>query len=68
MTGFVEFIRKLLGLVLGKMGDQSKAYAALGTAKIMWGSFVSVLIDFLVVAAVVYFLFKRLGIEKLGKN
>jgi large-conductance mechanosensitive channel len=53
---------------MGKVGDLSQAYLEIGSAKLMWGNFVSVLIDFLVVAFVIYFVFKKLGIEKLDKN
>lgn len=53
---------------MGKVGDLSQAYLEIGSAKLMWGNFVSVLIDFLVVAFVVYFVFKKLGIEKLDKK
>jgi large conductance mechanosensitive channel len=63
-----DIINPVLGLVLGKIGDLSKAYLEIGAAKIMWGNFVSVLIDFLVVAFVVYFVFKKLGIDKLDKK
>ncbi|MGE5580287.1 MAG: MscL family protein [Bacillota bacterium] len=63
-----DIVNPILGLVMGKVGDLSKAYIEIGTAKIMWGNFASVLIDFLVVAFVVYFVFKKLGIEKLDKK
>lgn len=63
-----DIINPLLGLVLGKMGDLSKAYLEIGTAKVMWGNFVSVLIDFMVIAFVVYYVFKKLGIDKLDKK
>lgn len=43
-------------------------HLAVGPVEIMWGNFVAVLIDFLVVAAVVYWLFKGLGLEKLDKK
>lgn len=63
-----DIINPVVGLALGKLGDLSKAYIAIGSAKIMWGNFVSVLIDFTIVAAVVYFIFKSLGVEKLDKK
>lgn len=63
-----DIINPVLGLVLGKMGDLSNYSLKIGAAEIMWGNFVSVLIDFLVIAFVVYFVFKRLGIEKLDKK
>ncbi len=63
-----DIINPVLGLIMGKVGDLSQAYLEIGSAKLMWGNFVSVLIDFLVVAFVVYFVFKKLGIEKLDKK
>ena len=63
-----DIINPILGLLLGKMGDLSKAYVEIGTAKVMWGNFISVLIDFTVIAFVVYYVFKKLGIDKLDKK
>lgn len=63
-----DIINPVLGLIMGKVGDLSQAYLEIGSAELMWGNFVSVLIDFLVVAFVVYFVFKKLGIEKLDKK
>ena len=34
----------------------------------MWGHFASTVIDFLVIAAVVYFVFKGLGLDKLDRK
>jgi large-conductance mechanosensitive channel len=34
----------------------------------MWGHFISTFVDFVLVAAVVYFVFKKLGLEKLDKK
>jgi large-conductance mechanosensitive channel len=44
------------------------AYVMAGPAKLMWGDFVSVTIDFLVVASVVYFGVKWLKLDKLDKK
>ena len=63
-----DIINPVLGLALGKIGNLAEAYIEVGAAKIMWGSFISVLIDFLVIAFVVYFIFKKLGFEKLDKK
>jgi len=63
-----DIINPILGLALGKIGDLSTAYIQIGTAKVMWGNFTSVLIDFTVIAFVVYYVFKKLGIDKLDKK
>ncbi len=63
-----DIVNPLVGLLLGKVANLSEAYLQIGAAKIMWGNFVSVLLDFVVVAAVVYFVFKKLGIEKLDSK
>jgi len=39
-----------------------------GSAKIMWGSFLNVLIDFVVIALVVYTGVKVLKLDKLDKK
>jgi large conductance mechanosensitive channel len=60
-----DIINPLLGIVLGAAGDLSTAHLEIGSAKIMYGSFISVLIDFLVIALVVYYGVKALRLEKL---
>jgi large conductance mechanosensitive channel len=62
-----DFINPILGLILGKINLASAAIV-IGPAKIMWGDFVSVLIDFLVIVAVVYFGVKGLKLDKLDKK
>lgn len=60
-----DIINPLLGLILGSVsGLKTASFGILG-AQIMWGSFVSVLINFIVIAAVVYYGFKGLGLDKL---
>lgn len=63
-----DVINPLLGLVLGGTGGLEVAVFRVGEAEIMWGSFVATLIDFLVIATVVYFGIKGLGLEKLDKK
>lgn len=63
-----DLINPLLGIVLGAAGDLSSYAIQVGEARIMWGNFVSVLIDFLVIAMVVYFGVKGLGLDKLDKK
>jgi len=60
-----DLINPLVGIVMGKTEDLKAMYIAIGDAKIMWGSFVTSFIDFLIIALVVYFGVKGLGLDKL---
>jgi len=62
-----DLINPLIGLVLGGL-DLMKNYLLIGHSKLMWGDFVSALIDFLIVAFVVYFGVKLLKLDKLDKK
>jgi large conductance mechanosensitive channel len=62
-----DIINPLLGLVLGQTDALKSVYLAIGPAKIMWGDFLAVLIDFLVIALVVYYGVKLLKLDKLDK-
>jgi len=64
----VDIINPVVGLILGSTKGLEKAYIPILNTKIMYGHFISVLIDFLIVAAVVYFGVKGLGFEKLDKK
>lgn len=63
-----DVINPVLGLALGAAGDLKMAYLKIGTAKILYGDLISVFIDFLVVALVVYFGVKVIGLDKLDKK
>ena len=60
-----DVINPLLGVVLGSTKGLEMAVLTVGSAQIKWGSFVSALIDFIVIALVIYYGFKKLGLEKL---
>lgn len=62
-----DIINPLLGL-LGGAKNLSEASLRIGSATIMWGNFASTLINFIIVAAVVYFAVKGLGLDKLDKK
>ncbi len=69
VTAFVEdIVNPLIGLLTSKVGDLSQASFSIGTASVKWGGFLSSLIDFTVIAAVIYFGFRWLGLEKLDKK
>jgi large conductance mechanosensitive channel len=63
-----DVVNPLLGLILGKAEGLMEATLMIGTATIKYGSLISTLINFLVVAAVVYFGVKSLGLDKLDKK
>ena len=62
-----DVINPLLGLLIGGL-NLKNAYLMVGQAKLMWGDFVSVTVDFLIVAFVVYFGVKRLKLDRLDKK
>lgn len=63
-----DIINPLIGLILGSTKGLAEASITLGSAVVKWGDFVSVLIDFIIVASVVYFGFKLIRIEQLDKK
>lgn len=67
-----SFINPLLGLLLGSAGDLSAQYFSISlwgnTQKFMWGAFVFALINFVILAAIIYFTFKWLRLDKLDKK
>jgi len=63
-----DIINPLVGILISRAGDLKANYFLVGNAKIMWGSFVNSFIDFVIIALVVYFGVKILGIDKLDKK
>ena len=63
-----DIINPLLAVGLGGVANLKDAYLMVGPAKVMWGSFLNVAIDFLVVALVVYFGVKLLKLDKIDKK
>jgi large conductance mechanosensitive channel len=63
-----DVVNPLMGLALGSVNGLANASIKLGTTEILWGHLVSILVDFIIVALVVYLLFKILGLEKLDKK
>ena len=63
-----DLINPLLGFVLGAAGSLKDSYIAIGPEKLMWGDFVSSVVDFLVIALVVYFGVKILRLDKLDNK
>jgi large conductance mechanosensitive channel len=63
-----DLINPVVGIFLGTIGDLNKITIPVFSANILIGSFISALIDFLIIVAVVYFGIKKLGFEKLDKK
>lgn len=56
-----DIINPIIGLIFGS----SSGLAAMSIGVVNLGAFVAVLIDFIIIAAVVYYIFKGLGLDKL---
>ena len=67
VSAFVtDIVNPIVSVLFGATEGLRQASIPLGeSSSILWGDFVSVLIDFVIVAAVVYFGFKGLGLDKL---
>lgn len=69
VSSFVkDLVNPLIGIVIGATGNLEKAYLQIGTAKFMWGDFLSNTIDFIIIAFVVYFGVTLLRLDKLDKK
>ena len=69
VSAFVtDIINPLLGIVLGTKDGLKTAALHVGSAEILYGDMISVVIDFLIIALVVYFGVKMLGLNKLDKS
>lgn len=69
VTALVEdIISPILGLAVGKVENLKGAYFMISSAKILWGDFLSVAIDFTMIAAVVYFGVKLFKLDRLQKK
>ena len=63
-----DIISPLLGLILGFAKGLETASINIGSAQILYGNLIGVLIDFVVIALVVYYGVKALGLDKLDKK
>lgn len=69
VAAFVQdIINPLVGIALGAADELNNAVITIGSAKIMWGHFLNTVIDFLIIAAVVYVGVKILGLDRLDKK
>ena len=69
VASFVEnIINPILGLVLGAAGALDSAVLKVGPVEILWGSFATTIIDFVIIALVIFYGFKFLKLGKLDKK
>jgi len=69
VSAFVnDIVNPLLGLALGKVEGLKSASIRIGSAEVRYGDFLGTLVDFIVIALVVYLGYKALGIEKAGEK
>ena len=68
VTSLVDnIINPLVGAALGKVDLVDKAFR-IGGVSLKYGAFISTLVDFVIIAAVVYFGVKALSLDKLDKK
>lgn len=68
ITAFVnDIINPIVGIFIGA-ADLQGSYIQVANAKIMWGSFISSTIDFIIMAFIIYFSVQILGINKIDKK
>jgi len=63
-----DIINPLLSIILGATGNLGTASLKIGVVSISYGHFLTVFVDFVVIAFVVYFIVKGLGIDKLDRK
>ncbi len=67
VSSLVEnIINPIIGAILGKVDLTDKVFSMGGVA-LKYGAFISTIVDFVIIAAVVYFGVKMLGLDKLDK-
>jgi large conductance mechanosensitive channel len=62
-----NLVNPLLGIILGRAQDLAGSYVSILDAKIMYGNLILDFINFAVIAAIVYFGVKKLGLDRLDK-
>jgi len=62
-----DIINPILSPLLGAAGNFREAVLSLGPVHLLWGDFLANLIDFSVIAAIIYFGVHGLGLDKIDK-
>lgn len=63
-----DIVNPVVGLTLGRADGLKQASFKLSSATILYGDFLSVLIDFAIVASVIYFVVHGLRLDKLDRK
>lgn len=63
-----DIISPLLAIGMSNLSTLTDAYIEIGSAKIMWGAFMNDLINFVVMAFIVYFGVKILKLDRLDRK
>ncbi|OGI00715.1 MAG: hypothetical protein A2Y25_11625 [Candidatus Melainabacteria bacterium GWF2_37_15] len=63
-----DIISPIIALALGNLDNLSNAYFQIASAKIMWGNFVNVLIDTIIIALIIYLIFITFDLKNLDKS
>lgn len=63
-----DIVNPIIGVALGAAGDLKTLLVQVGPVKILWGSFVATAVDFLIIALVVYYGVRILGLGKVDKK
>ncbi len=64
----LAFVNPILGLIMGSADGLTSKVFHLNSTPFPWGAFVYALINLLVIAAIIYFTFKWLKLDKLDKK
>ena len=68
VTSFVtNVINPVIGLALGRVNLSDKMLV-IGASTVKYGAFLSSIIDFIIIAAVIFFIFKGLKLDRLDKK
>lgn len=63
-----DIINPFINIILGATGNFKDNFVSIGGVDLRWGNFLGSIVDFLVIAFVIYLLVKILGVEKLDKK
>ncbi len=63
-----DLINPIIGVLVGAAGDLASMTLKIGPINILWGHFLATMIDFTIVASVVYTLVKVLKLDRIDKK
>lgn len=63
-----SLVEDIINPIIGAVFGSTEGLATMMLGPVAVGHFVAVMIDFIIVAAVVFFIFKRLGVDKLDAS